>query len=89
MLIFQLKYLTDIQRSLESGYQPEEMALDDLDEYVSTDKYDYSSYLTKDSKVLSNSTKLLILSTFLFKLFNQYKMPELKNISGAQTDFKN
>jgi len=59
------------------------MVLDDLDDYVSNEKYDYSSYLTKDSKVLANSTKLLILSTFLFKLFNQYKMPEMKNLTGA------
>jgi len=59
------------------------MVLDDLDDYVTNEKYDYSSYLTKDSKVLANSTKLLILSTFLFKLFNQYKMPEMKNLTGA------
>ena len=70
--------MVEIQKGLENGYQPSEMVLDDLDDYVSNEKYDYSSYLTKDSKVLANSTKLLILSTFLFKLFNQYKMPEMK-----------
>lgn len=51
------------------------MALDELEEYIANDIYDYSSYVTNDSKVLANATKLLILSTFLFKLLNQYKMP--------------
>ena len=85
----QLNYMNEIQKGLESGYQPGDLVLEDLDEYLADEKYDYSSYLTKDSKVLANSTKLLILSTFLFKLFNQYKMPELKHLTGAQTDFKN
>jgi predicted RNase H-related nuclease YkuK (DUF458 family) len=59
------------------------MALDELEEYIANDIYDYSSYVTNDSKVLANATKLLILSTFLFKLLNQYKMPVPKLVNGA------
>lgn len=70
MLIVQERCLRSIQNSLEKGYTPQEMALDELDEYIANEIYDYCSYVTNKSSVLSNSAKLLILSTFLFKLLN-------------------
>jgi predicted RNase H-related nuclease YkuK (DUF458 family) len=69
-MIVQYKCLITIQKSLESGYSPQDSALDELEDFISNEVYDYSSYVTNDSKVLSNATKLLILSTFLFKLLN-------------------
>jgi hypothetical protein len=74
---------------LEIGNQLPKSALDDLDQFIKSEVYDYNSYFTGESKVLINSSKLLILSTFLFKILNNYRMPEPQQVSGAQTDFKN
>jgi hypothetical protein len=81
--------LSKIQKSLESSYQPEDLALFEMDEFICSEQHDYCTYLTANNKVLSNATKVLILSTFLFKLLSQYKMPETKHVTGAETDFKN
>jgi predicted RNase H-related nuclease YkuK (DUF458 family) len=64
-------------------------ALDELEQFISSEQYDYNTYFTSDSKVLVNSSKLLILSVFLFKILTKYKMPDLKVMNGAQTQFQN
>ena len=53
------------------GYSPNAQALDDIEDFLSNDIYDYSAYvIQQDNKVLANATKLLMLSNFLFKLLN-------------------
>ena len=71
VLFSQEKALALIQASLMQGYSPNAQALDDIEDFLSNDIYDYSAYvIQQDNKVLANATKLLMLSNFLFKLLN-------------------
>ena len=63
--------------------------MDDLEDIISNELYDYCYYVANDNKVLVNSTKILILCTVLFKLLTQYRLPEPKYVTGAQTDYEN
>lgn len=67
-----------------------EPALSDMEMIVNpNDEYDYTSYITQDSKTLASSSKLLLLSIFLIRLIDRYQQPTYKSQSSAQTEFEN
>ena len=90
ILIRQEKCLRVLVGSFIRGMSVSEPALSDMETIVNpNDKYDYTSYITQDSKTLLGCSKLLLISTFLMRLIDRYSAPTYKSQSGAQTEFEN
>lgn len=90
ILIRQERSLSTLVSNYTRGMQVSMAALTDLEAILNpNEEYDYCSYITQDSKILTNSSKLLLLSVFLIRLIDQYQQPTYKAQTAAQTEFEN
>lgn len=74
ILIRQEGALNTLVGDFTRGMNVSTTALADLEAILSpNEQYDYCSYIKQDSRIITNSSKLLLLSVFLIRLIDQYQ----------------